>query len=36
MGDNPHDGHRDRLRKKFILNGTDTMEEHKLLELILY
>ena len=36
MGDNPHDGHRDRLRKKFILNGTDTMEEHELLELILY
>ena len=33
---NPHEGHRSRLRKKFLLNGTDAMEEHEILELMLY
>jgi len=36
MGDNPHSGHRDRLRKKFLNNGFDGMEKHEVLELMLY
>ncbi len=31
-----HDGHRDRLRKKFIMNDTDSMEDHEILELALF
>ncbi len=31
-----HDGHRDRIRKKFLLNGTDNFEEHEVLELALF
>ena len=36
MSDNPHSGHRDRLRKKFLDNGFDGMEHHEVLELMLY
>lgn len=36
MDDNPHSGHRNRLRKKFIDNGLDGMESHEALELMLY
>lgn len=31
-----HSGHRDRLRKKFLTNGFDELEEHEALELMLY
>ncbi|MEE0858422.1 MAG: JAB domain-containing protein [Acutalibacteraceae bacterium] len=36
MSDNPHSGHRDRLRKRFLDNGFDGMENHEVLELMLY
>ncbi|MEE0930170.1 MAG: JAB domain-containing protein [Acutalibacteraceae bacterium] len=36
MADNPHSGHRDRLRKKFLSNGFDGLEKHEVLELVLY
>ena len=31
-----HDGHRDRLRKKFITNGISALEDHEIVELFLY
>ncbi len=31
-----HDGHRSRLRKKFILNDIDNFEDHEILELALF
>lgn len=31
-----HDGHRSRIRKKFILNGLDNFEDHEILELALF
>lgn len=31
-----HDGHRDRLRKKFLINGIDSFEDHETLELMLF
>lgn len=31
-----HDGHRMRIRKKFILNGFDNFEDHEILELALF
>ena len=31
-----HDGHRDRLRSRFLEHGTDAMEDHALLELLLF
>lgn len=36
MADNPHIGHRDRLRKKFLDNSFDGLEMHEILELMLY
>lgn len=36
MADNPHAGHRDRLRKKFLDNSFDSLETHEILELMLY
>lgn len=36
MVDNPHNGHRDRLRKKFLDNSFDGLETHEILELVLY
>ncbi|MEE0264379.1 MAG: JAB domain-containing protein [Acutalibacteraceae bacterium] len=36
MADNPHIGHRDRLRKKFLDNSFDSLEMHEILELMLY
>ncbi len=36
MADNPHNGHRDRLRKKFLDNSFDSLETHEILELMLY
>jgi DNA repair protein RadC len=31
-----HSGHRDRLRKKFLLNDIDNFEDHEILELALF
>ncbi|MEE1076886.1 MAG: JAB domain-containing protein [Acutalibacteraceae bacterium] len=36
MADNPHNGHRNRLRKKFLDNSFDGLETHEILELMLY
>lgn len=31
-----HDGHRDRLRKKFLDHGLDVLSDHEVLELLLF
>ena len=31
-----HDGHRDRLREKFIRHGLSSLEPHEVVELMLY
>lgn len=31
-----HDGHRDRLRKKYVKNGLENLEPHEILELLLF
>ena len=31
-----HDGHRDRMRKRIIENGINSLEEHEILEYLLY
>lgn len=36
MERNPHDGHRDRIRKRFLANGLDGFESHEVLELLLF
>ncbi len=36
MSTNPHKGHRDRVKQKFLKNGTDVMEKHEILELMLF
>ncbi|MEE1282631.1 MAG: JAB domain-containing protein [Acutalibacteraceae bacterium] len=36
MADHPHNGHRNRLRKKFLDNSFDGLETHEILELMLY
>lgn len=33
---NHHDGHRDRLRQRFLRGGRDAVQEYELLELLLY
>ncbi len=33
---NIHKGHRDRLRNKFIKNGIESLEQHEVLELLLF
>lgn len=33
---NPHDGHRDRMRERFSKTGFNGMQEHEILELLLY
>ncbi|MBQ1507575.1 MAG: hypothetical protein IIZ36_04045 [Ruminococcus sp.] len=33
---NEHDGHRERVRKKFLLNGLDVFEPHEALEMYLF
>lgn len=33
---NPNAGHRERLRKRFLLNGLDGFAEHEVLELLLF
>lgn len=32
----PHEGHRERLRNKFLTNGLSTFEEHEIIELLLF
>lgn len=36
MGSNVHDGHRDRMRERFLLEGPDGLADHELLEMLLY
>ncbi len=36
MSTNPHKGHRERVKQKFLKNGTDVMEKHEILELMLF
>lgn len=36
MGSNVHDGHRDRMRERFLLAGPDSFADHELLEMLLY
>ena len=36
VSDNPHAGHRDRLRARFLAEGLDAFEEHNALELLLF
>ena len=31
-----HEGHRERLRKRFLLEGLETFEDHQVLELLLF
>ena len=31
-----HDGHRDRMREKFLKNGEETLDDHELIEMLLY
>ena len=31
-----HDGHRDRLRQRFLTHGMDSLEDHEVLELLLF
>ena len=33
---NPHEGHRNRMRQRYLLNGFDSFQEHEILEMILY
>ena len=32
----PHDGHRNRMRQKYLQNGADSLELHELIEMLLY
>jgi DNA repair protein RadC len=34
--DNPNDGHRERLRERFLKGGVDAMPDYELLEMVLY
>ena len=36
MEDNPNQGHRERLRERFIKAGSDGLADHELLELLLF
>ena len=33
---NPHSGHRDRMRQRFIRDGLDSFQDHEALELLLF
>ena len=33
---NPHEGHRAKLRKRFLAEGFDSFEDHNILELLLF
>lgn len=34
--DNPHSGHRDRVRERFLKEGLDNFDDHNVLELLLF
>ena len=34
--ENPHKGHRERMRRKFLEHGIDSFEQHEILELLLF
>ncbi len=34
--DNPHKHHRERLRNRYIENGIDSLQEHEILEMLLF
>ncbi len=36
MGEEVHAGHRERLRKKFLMHGIEVFEDHEILELLLF
>ncbi len=36
MKESLHDGHRDRLRKKFLSNGIEALAEHEIVEMLLF
>lgn len=36
MADNPHSGHRLRMKQQFLRNGLDAFENHQVLELLLF
>lgn len=36
MGDNPHAGHRKRLKERFLMSGLDSFPDHNVLELLLF
>lgn len=36
MYDHPHEGHRSRLKRRFLQNGLESFEPHNVLELILF
>lgn len=36
MGKNPHAGHRDRMRERFLKNGLGDLPSHNVLELLLF
>ena len=36
MANSVHDGHRERLRKRFLKEGLDNFQPHEILELILF
>ena len=36
LDNNPHKGHRNRMRAKFLASGADSMPTHELLEMLLY
>lgn len=36
MANGIHDGHRDRLKQKFLRHGLDSFEDHEVLELLLF
>ena len=36
MDNNPHKGHRQRVKKRFLTDGLDGFEDHQILELLLF
>ena len=36
MGKNVHEGHRDKVRQRFIEEGLDSFEDHQVLEMLLF
>lgn len=36
MADNPHAGHRERMKRKYLEHGIETLEPHEMVEILLY